>query len=254
MKIISLNTWGARAGIENLLDFFKRHADADIFCLQEIWSHGGGDRMVGKRAGGELLVGVTTDLLQKIEKVLPKHQMYFRPHFFDFYGLAVFVKKGFEVMKEGDIFVYKEPGYVSESEAGNHARNIQYLTIKTGKSWTTVVNFHGLWNGLGKSDSADRLLQSDNILNFIKNISNPVIVCGDFNLRPETQSIKKIEDFGLRNLIKEYGITSTRTSLYKKTSEKFADYTFVGRGIEVQDFQVLKDEVSDHAPMQIVIK
>ena len=37
MKIITLNTWGGRAGEERLLDFFNTHKDdTDIFCLQEI--------------------------------------------------------------------------------------------------------------------------------------------------------------------------------------------------------------------------
>lgn len=251
MKIISLNTWGARAGLENLLRFLKSHKDADIFCLQEIWSHGGGDIMLGKTAGGELLEGVTTALLQKIEEILPDHTMYFRPHFYDFYGLAMFVKKDIEVVEEGETFVYKDRGYISEEEAGNHARNIQYVTIKNNDQLKTIINFHGLWNGKGKNDSEDRLIQSDNILNFIKNLSHPFIICGDFNLRPDTNSIKKFEDFGLRNLIKEYGITSTRTSLYRKTSEKFADYTLVSKGIKVVDFGILKDVVSDHTPMYL---
>lgn len=38
MKLISLNTWGGRAGKEELLAFFERYQDIDIFCLQEIWS------------------------------------------------------------------------------------------------------------------------------------------------------------------------------------------------------------------------
>jgi len=39
MKIITLNTWGGRAGKELLLSFFEKYRDdADIFCLQEIWS------------------------------------------------------------------------------------------------------------------------------------------------------------------------------------------------------------------------
>lgn len=253
MKIISLNTWGGRGGLDNLLNFFERNKNADIFCLQEIWSHGGGDIMIGKKAGGELLEGVTTALLQKIMEVLPDHNVYFRPHFFDFYGLAMFVKKELEVVAEGETFVYREPGYISEGEAGNHARNLQYVTLKIGNELRTVINLHGLWNGKGKSDSEDRLAQSDKILSFVKKISHPLVICGDFNLRPDTVSIKKLEDQGLKNLIKEYGITSTRTSLYKKSSEKFADYTFVSPEIEVKDFKVLEDVVSDHAPMFVEV-
>lgn len=73
---------------------------------------------------------------------------------------------------------------------------------------------------------------------------------GDFNLLPESESLKKFEEFGLRNLIKEYGITSTRSSLYQK-EEKYADYAFVSKDIEVQEFAVLPDEVSDHLPLSL---
>jgi len=40
MKLISLNTWSGRGGNKALLDFFKRHKDVDVFCLQEVWEGG----------------------------------------------------------------------------------------------------------------------------------------------------------------------------------------------------------------------
>jgi len=76
------------------------------------------------------------------------------------------------------------------------------------------------------------------------------VLCGDFNLLPDTESLKRLEGIGLRNLIKEYGITSTRTSFYDKPA-KFADYALVSEGIEVKDFKILPDEVSDHSPMYL---
>jgi hypothetical protein len=59
-----------------------------------------------------------------------------------------------------------------------------------------------------------------------------------------------LEEAGLRNLIKGYGITSTRTSLYKK-EHRFADYTFVSENISVIDFKILPEEVSDHNAMYL---
>lgn len=117
----------------------------------------------------------------------------------------------------------------------------------------TVINFHGLWNGKGKGDSEDRILQTKNILDFTKKLTGEHLLCGDFNLRPDTESIKLFQDVGMRNLIKEYNITSTRTSHYTK-DEKFADYVFVTRGVRVKDFKVLPDEVSDHAPLYLDIE
>jgi hypothetical protein len=46
------------------------------------------------------------------------------------------------------------------------------------------------------------------------------------------------------NLVKDYNVTSTRSSHYPK-EEKFADYIFVSKDIEVKDFKVLPDEVND---------
>jgi hypothetical protein len=67
---------------------------------------------------------------------------------------------------------------------------------------------------------------------------------------PDTESLKKLENIGMRNLIKEFNITGTRSSHYAKP-ERFADYTLVSDGIKVNDFKVLPDEVSDHLAMYL---
>lgn len=248
MKVITLNTWGGRGGLPNLLAFFKKHQDVDVFCLQEVWN--GGEEMVGVVAGGSPLVGVSTTLLSDIASVLPNHTHYFRPIFQDFYGVTLFIRSDHKVLEEGEIFVYKERGFFLPEEKGNHARNLQFAHIETDKGVRTVMNIHGLWNGNRKVDDPDRLKQSDNIAEFLCRLPNPYVLGGDLNLYPETESIAKIEACGTRNLVKEYNVTSTRTSLYKK-EEKFADYIFVSNDIQVKDFKVLPDEVSDHAPLYL---
>ena len=252
MRIISLNTWGGRAGKEKLLSFFKTYANTtDIFCLQEIWS-APYEHLEGRLAGGVPLINekIMGYALRDISTILPNHQAFFHPHVGDNYGLLMFVRKEYRVSNEGDIFVYKEKGFISGEDVGNHARNIQYVTIETATGPTTVINFHGLWNGKGKTDTEDRIRQSKNILEFTKKLNGDYILCGDFNLLPDTESIKLFEEDGLRNLIKEYKISSTRTSFYTKP-EKHADYIFVTKGIQIKEFKVLPDEVSDHAPLLI---
>ena len=246
MKLISLNLWGGRAGMPGLLEFLKKHQDVDIFCFQEMW-HGG----EGRDVFGALDVDdVEFQLCQKIQEVLPDHISYFRPIYFDFYGLTIFVKKNIRVLSDGEFFVYREKGWFSKENIADHARSIQYINIDTEKGPRTIVNFHGLWNGKGKDDTEDRLLQSENIVQFLKEVKDPLILCGDFNLVPESESILKLERFGLRNLIRENDVTSTRTSLYSKPI-RFTDYTFVSEGVVVEKFQVLPDEVSDHSAMYL---
>lgn len=80
-------------------------------------------------------------------------------------------------------------------------------------------------------------------------INTPKILCGDFNLRPDTESMNIIEQ-GMNNLIKINNISSTRTRYYKK-EEKFADYILTSPDIVVNEFAVLSDEVSDHAPLYL---
>jgi len=254
VKIITLNTWGGRAGKEGLLSFFKEHADdTDIFCLQEVWSapyH----HIEGHAAGGLAIdhSQVMTYGLQEITAVLSGHTPYFHPHHLDNYGLLLLVKKDLIAADHGEVFVHKHKGFIPEGDVGHHARNVQYVTLKTDAGPLTVGNFHGLWNGKGKTDSPDRLNQSKNILKWAEERDGEVILCGDFNLLPDTESIKMLEDAGLKNLIREFDVRSTRTSHYTKP-EKYADYVFHSEGVNVKNFYVLTDEVSDHAPLALEI-
>lgn len=250
MKIISLNTWGGIAGEKDLIDFFKRNKAVDVFCLQEVFNGGKGDAT----EKSEKIESKVYNLLSQVKDVLPNHECYFRPHLKDHYGLAIFIKKDIVVLEEGEQFVHKEKGYMPTGNMGYHARNVQYMKINSTGGNIYIINFHGLWNGMGKTDTEDRLAQSKNIIRFIQDLQANVVLCGDFNLRPDTESLRMIpRELHLRNLIEEYEIQSTRTSYYTK-SEKFADYIFVAPTIKVKDFRVLPDEVSDHAPLLLEIQ
>lgn len=251
MKIISLNTWGGRAGKDKLLNFFEQNKDIDVFCLQEIWS-APYENLEGYKAGDKEIrhEEIMTRGMQDISTVLSDHSSYFRPHFLNNYGLMMLVNKNVKVIKEGEVFVYKEKGHIPEGDIGNHARNIQYITFFLKGKMVTVINFHGLWNGKGKTDTEDRIMQSKNIIEFIKKADGRCLLCGDFNLLPDTESLKLFETYGMRNLVKENNVLSTRTSFYTKP-EKYADYVFVSGDLEIKKFEVLPDEVSDHAPLMV---
>ncbi len=254
MKILSLNTWGGRAGKEKLLNFLREQVQTvDIFCLQEIWS-APYDSYEGIHAGGLPIQheNIMVHGLPEIAEALPEFEYFFNPHFMDNYGLLMLIRKRYSVQGSGEVWVHKEKGFVPNGDIGLHARNVQYVTIKYRDIAYTIMNFHGLWNGKGKTDSEDRLEQSKKIIASLCSFEGEVVCVGDFNLLPDTESIKLLELAGLRNLITEYGVSSTRTSIYKKP-EKFADYAFVSSGVEVKDFKVLPDEVSDHAPLLLEI-
>ena len=254
MKIITLNTWGGRAGKEDLLAFFTRFKDeVDVFCLQEMWSDSY-KHLGAYTAGGVQMQNaqIMDHGVQEVSALLVQHQAFFHPHHLDNYGLLMLIQQRYEVCSKGEVYVHKEKGYVPQGDVGKHARNVQFAEVFYKGKPLFILNFHGLWNGQGKGDSDERIEQSRKIIEFLKSLNGSIVFCGDFNLLPDTESIRMIERTGLRNLVKEYGITSTRTSLYTKP-EKFADYIFISQDLEVEDFKVLPVEVSDHSPLYLAL-
>lgn len=238
MKLITLNTWGGRVH-KKLLKFLEENQEVDIFCLQEIYNGAKTEKM-----DPEFLQDAF-NLYSDIKDTLLNHIGYFRPHIEDWYGLAIFVKKGVQIKKEGDISIYD----IEYTGTGNHPRNLHYIEFENDGKKITVANVHGLWNGKGKTDTAERILQSQEIKSFMDSVDGEKVLCGDFNLLPDTESVKILED-GMKNLIKEYAVESTRTSLYKKP-EKYADYILTSSNLSILDFKVLPDEVSDHSALYL---
>jgi endonuclease/exonuclease/phosphatase family metal-dependent hydrolase len=249
MKLICLNIWGGRAGADKLLTFLDSHRDADFICMQEVWS-APYQNLEGAPAGAEEIAHAEIMVFakQQIGALLAGHHAFFHPNHLKDYGLMTLVSKTLSVVDSGDVFVHRERGYVPQGNLGLHARNLQFVTVEAAGGRFSVMNFHGLWNGLGKGDSEERIAQSRRILDFLRGRKEPFVLCGDFNLLPETDSLRMLEAAALRNLVVEWGFATTRTRLYARP-DKFADYVFVSDGVKVRDFRVLPDEVSDHAPL-----
>jgi endonuclease/exonuclease/phosphatase family metal-dependent hydrolase len=238
MKLICLNTWGGIVKNE-LRDFLVRQeVDTDIFCFQEVFDNAHIDTL------GDIDVNLYTTLTE----LLPNHTGYYAPSQDNDEGLAIFVKPSIKLDAVGDDFVYRFHNAMEDEDRKTLGRNIQYVQFTQSDQGYTVINFHGLWNGAGKTDTPDRLSQSQRIKEFIEDkAKSKVILVGDFNLEPDTESIAILEK-GMRNLIKEKGITSTR-SQYHKWPNKFADYVIVSNDLNVVRFELLQETVSDHLPL-----
>ena len=240
MKLICLNTWG---GIlkDELCEFItKQSADTDIFCLQEVY-----DNVVNPR---KILGNIDCNLFDDLTDWLPDFKGFYALQQDNDKGLAIFVKNTIKISKTDDIFVFLSKNAMLNDDSATIGSNIQYIQFKENGQDYTVINFHGLWTPDGKTDNHDRIKQSQEIMKFIYSTAiEKIVLCGDFNLGPTTKSIAIIED-GMRNLIKEHNIDTTRSDYYKK-SDKFADYVFVSDAINISKFKVLHDQASDHLPM-----
>jgi endonuclease/exonuclease/phosphatase family metal-dependent hydrolase len=242
MRIESLNVWGGKV----LLPFI-RHIEAqapttDIFCLQEMFNGAKVDK-------SRVMFDAILDIHSAVADLLPNHEGYFAPSHPNEEGLSLFIRKEVPVRRVGDVFVYRWQNAMENNDARTLGRNLQYVTFDHNGREFTVMNFHGLWNGQGKTDTEDRLLQSRNIKAFMDTLEGGKILAGDFNLLPKTESLAILEE-GMRNLVTEYGVTSTRSSLYTKP-EKYADYILVSPDVTVNGFRVNPDEVSDHLALEL---
>lgn len=95
-----------------------------------------------------------------------------------------------------------------------------------------LINVHGIWDIHGK-DSERRRLQSELILKLAKHKS-PLIIAGDFNMNPDTQAIRLLED----KFIPVFdGELTTTFNMKKKSNPDFGravvDMMFVSEGITV---------------------
>lgn len=247
MRLLSLNIWGGRV-FEPLMRFFEQRArSVDVFCLQEVF-HTPTDKKESR--------GVRTNILAEISSTLTNFEHVFAPTVegSDFegsvgfplsYGLATFVRKTITVQSFGSVPVY--PG--RESVGRGHPRIVQYARMRHNGKDLTIANFHGLVldDPDPKMDSPERLEQSRKVREFLDGQEGRKILCGDFNLRPNTESMRILER-DMINLVQSDNVLTTRSSLYAG-SEKYSDYVLVSPEIPANNFEVLSDVVSDHLPL-----
>jgi len=252
LTLLSLNLWGGKT-YEPLLAFIKEHASTtDIFCFQEVFS---------SPVSRVLPSGCRSDLYEILTATLPHFQGSYSSEQdgFDLHepvtdialsvGQAIFVKKPIAVDAYGVFPLYREPNGIVNGDVRTMPKIADYVRITNENSHYTIVNVQGLWYPWDKLDTEERIAQSAKILDFLSHEEGKKIVCGDFNVRPETRTIAIVEE-KMKNLIKAQGIMNTRGSLYPyQATDPMADYMFVSSDIEVAAFSVLDVAVSDHLPL-----
>lgn len=254
MKLLTLNIWGGRV-YKPFLQFIKENSKSvDIFCFQEVL----------QSSESKFSHEIKTDIYSDISKILKDYVGFFAPTFtgydtlkkVDFelaFGQAAFIKKNIELISEETIFVhgkfdYKPPVAVEGiKDAMDLPRNIHLIKIKVNRKEILIGNLHGYWLPDNKHDSPSSVKQMKKVKKIFSSFHGPKILAGDFNLRPDTKSIKMLES-DMKNLIIEYGIKSTRSNLHTRP-EKFADYIMVSDKVQVNNFEVIDRHISDHLPL-----
>ncbi len=236
-----------------LTDFIVGSAPStDFFCFQEVDSS---DKPTNLSS---MLPDFRSNSFNELSQILPDFNGFFLPTNAVVIedakvgeGLAMFSKKGITIDSKGEIIVYRND---NEEKPLERVKNAQYVRFVSNGKNITLCNFHGISYPGDKLDTESRLDQSRRLADFLAGEKGEKVLGGDFNLMPQTESIKMIESSGMKNLIKDFNITSTRSDisyeLYKdKDLQHFADFAFVSQGVVVKGFNVPRLNISDHLPL-----
>ena len=240
MKLISLNVWGGRL-FNPLMSFLQKYSkDVEIFCLQEVFNNSPNAKSAVQR-------GAKENIYLDIKKALSGFDAFIAPVQDNEESLAMFTRRTLPIKKIDEVFVYRWKNAMMDNDASTYGVNVQYAQFQKDNKNYIVCNLHGHWTPNFKGDNPARLEQFRNIKRFLDGLEGRKILCGDFNVAPDTKSVSILES-SMRNLISEYKITSTRSHLYTKEL-KFADYIMVSPEVRTKNFEVLQVVVSDHLPL-----
>jgi endonuclease/exonuclease/phosphatase family metal-dependent hydrolase len=226
MKLIFLNTWKGQAG-EHFVDFVRAHAPhADMLLLQE----------------------ASDEVVRVCREAVPTYQM----------------QSARRKLGDGEIqqTTFSAPhARILSSEVLFHDRTDVglglYVEVEVGDATLHVFNFHGAAQPGDKLDCPERVFASKRIIEFMSTKKGPKVIGGDFNLLPETESVRMFEEAGYTNLIKAHNIPTTRNRLsldLYEVKQYFADYVFTSSEIRILSFEVPYNEASDHLPLILEIE
>ena len=260
MRIVSLNAWGGQ--VWPALGSYLSGVGADVLCLQEMihatepcpsWlAYRDAYRNLYQRS----------DLFADIYAGLPDHRAEFWPavegplednsgrSFRSQHGLGQWIAPGLQVLGRYDGFVhggFRKDGWGAEPVP----RGFQAVKVtKPGRARpVTIAHFHGLRDADGKHDTQARRVQAQAACALLSQITHPaedVVLAGDFNVLPDSDTLQILSDWGLRDLV---GDRDTRTTLYPKPVRS-ANYLMVSRSVGVGAFDApASPVVSDHRPL-----
>jgi len=234
VKLVQANIYGGR--LENPLMFFFSDQQPDIACFQEAISINGN--------------GAIFKSIEGLQACWQKPTYLFHSAMFSFkfmtkeahFGNAIISTLPFE--KQETIFTNKahKSGFDFDIDDYN-VRNLQHVQVSLNGQSLHVLNHHGHHIPEHKNGDAGTLRQMKQITEYIKRLSGPIILTGDFNLTPDSKSLEQINNH-LENLSIKYELRTTRTQLTRKI--EVCDYIFVSKEIEVKSFTASNELVSDH--------
>jgi len=220
MKVIFLNTCNGKIR-EGIAAFIEQQApDTEVFCFQEVYE----------------------EMRTFCTELLPNYRMirgYKKLGEDNDFPQATYLRNDIPLLSS-QLVLEKHPG----TGLG------VYTQINMRNTIIHLCNLHGTAIPGNKLDTPERINQSQGLIDFFEEKNGMKIIGGDFNLLPETKSARMFEENGYRSLIKDFGIRTTRNrliwELYPNDKQYYSDYVFVSPEVNVKEFSVPANEISDH--------
>lgn len=263
IKLLSLNVSIFDENNEKLTRFIKE-ITPDIICLQEVTrkvDDSAIDSFISKGAIDKASQQLTYSFYAPnwALKDFKQDNFHGKKIFYHDFGGVIeygnYIKSRFEIIEGKSIFVQQHFSYITDwkrvaGHPGEEPRMVQIADLKMDKTQRLrILNYHGIWSK-NKQDSNRAKSACQKLVHFAHEVTYPSIICGDFNLFPDTKSIKILKD-NFTSLIDEFNIMYTRPKSHEFSTLKrnVVDYIFISKEIKIKKFEVIDCDVSDHLPL-----
>lgn len=250
-KFLSLNIWHGGKLLNSVVDFIIKE-NPDVLALQEV------QETSGKTSKKQF------KSYSLFKKLLPYKFSFFEP-MFSFHQNGLKIDHGNAIysrypIKNHNVYFFDLKYAVVDWDNAHKLnrfehfpRNMQWVKLKINNKLLNIFNLHGIWGKDGK-DNPRRLKMGDIIIDKVKN-KEKVILSGDFNMNPNTQTIHNIEK-ELKNVFKNK-LKSTFNIKYKKNpifSKLVVDMIFVSHDIKILEKKCHQVDISDHLPLTAIFE
>ena len=238
-----------------LITFLTSH-DFDIIQLQEL---SGKDTISGNvNSKIDTFAELQKIVNDKYEGKLAIGNRYTSNPSTSYMGNATFYKKRFQLLSQKIIYLNQiEKPFPSDALSfEDQTRTLLHLQLETNDKTISFLNTHFAWAKTSKEEP-HQAKQGEKLVNYMRTVPPPFILSGDFNLDPQQSTIKKIDNLA-HNLTTEHHITNTLNPRTHRAQHLFPqgiaiDYIFTSKEIQVEKFEVITEDLSDHYGLSCVL-
>lgn len=235
MRLLQINIWQGRL-LKNFVKLVKE-LNPDIITFQELCSSGD----IESEFFNNLEV-INEEFEYPYQVFSPTHSFPMMKYNINF-GNAIFSKvpfvdthTAFTNLEFKENFDFKLDDY--------NIRNFVHSVLEVNGKRLNVITHHGHHISGTKDGNDETKRQMQMIKDYIDSLEGGVILTGDFNLSPRSESLNVLNN-KLTNLCIKHNIDNTRNE-FASAAIQVCDYIFVNDEIKVEKFEVVDKVVSDH--------